>query len=57
MVCESPAHSTGLMAHETGGQVMVMQARISTIEGDAAEFDDAVKPINEKISCEPFASP
>jgi hypothetical protein len=28
---------------------MAMQARISTIEGDAAKIDDAVKIINEKI--------
>ena len=28
---------------------MAMQARISTIEGDAARIDDAVKIINEKI--------
>jgi hypothetical protein len=28
---------------------MAMQARISTIEGDAGKIDDAVKIINEKI--------
>ncbi len=28
---------------------MAMQARISTIEGDAGKLDDAVKVINEKI--------
>jgi hypothetical protein len=28
---------------------MAMQARISTIEGDAGKIDDAVKLINEKI--------
>jgi hypothetical protein len=28
---------------------MAMQARISTIEGDAGRIDDAVKVINEKI--------
>ena len=28
---------------------MAMQARISTIEGDAAKIDDAVKVINEKV--------
>ena len=28
---------------------MAMQARISTIEGDAVKIDDAVKIINEKI--------
>ena len=28
---------------------MAMQARISTIEGDASKIDDAVKIINEKI--------
>ena len=28
---------------------MAMQARISTIEGDAGKIDDAVKIINEKV--------
>ena len=28
---------------------MAMQARISTIEGDAGKIDDAIKLINEKI--------
>jgi hypothetical protein len=28
---------------------MAMQARISTIEGDAGKIDDAIKIINEKI--------
>ena len=28
---------------------MAMQARISTIQGDADKIDDAVKVINEKI--------
>lgn len=28
---------------------MAMQARISTIEGDASKIDDAIKIINEKI--------
>ncbi len=28
---------------------MAMQARISTVEGDAGKIDDAVKVINEKI--------
>ncbi len=28
---------------------MAMQARISTLEGDAGKIDDAVKVINEKI--------
>ena len=28
---------------------MAMQARISTIEGDAGKIDDAVKVVNEKI--------
>lgn len=28
---------------------MAMQARISTIEGDAGKIDDAVKLINEKV--------
>jgi hypothetical protein len=28
---------------------MAMQARISTIEGDAGRIDDAVKIINEKV--------
>ena len=28
---------------------MAMQARISTIEGDAAKIDDAVNVINEKV--------
>src|SRR5918999_4278733 len=31
------------------GEAMAMQARISTIEGDAGKIDDAVKIINEKI--------
>jgi hypothetical protein len=31
------------------GQTMAMQARISTIEGDAGKIDDAVRIINEKI--------
>jgi hypothetical protein len=31
------------------GEAMAMQARISTIEGDASEIDAAVKIINEKI--------
>jgi hypothetical protein len=30
-------------------KTMAMQARISTIEGDAGKIDDAVKIINEKI--------
>jgi hypothetical protein len=31
------------------GQTMAMQARISTIQGDAGRIDDAVRIINEKI--------
>jgi hypothetical protein len=31
------------------GQTMAMQARISTIEGDAGKIDDAVTIINERI--------
>src|ERR687895_434436 len=34
---------------QTKGQAMAMQARISTIEGDAGKIDDAVKIINERI--------
>jgi hypothetical protein len=34
---------------ETKGEAMAMQARISTIEGDASKIDDAVKIVNEKI--------
>jgi hypothetical protein len=36
-------------ADETGGQTMAMQARISTIQGDADKTDDAVTVINEKV--------
>jgi hypothetical protein len=35
--------------HQTKGQTMAMQGRISTIEGDADKIDDALKIINEKI--------
>ena len=38
-----------LLAPRRKDRAMAMQARITTIEGDAGKIDDAVKIINEKV--------
>jgi hypothetical protein len=39
----------GVSPLDRKGEAMAMQARISTIEGDAGKIDEAVKIINEKV--------